>query len=310
MKIAYLIMAHTDPVQLNRLIKSLDTDDSVFYIHIDKKVDVKLFRDTVEKNDSNIQFVDNKDRVSVYWGGFSQVKAIFVLIESWLKGNHKDCGRVVLLSGLDYPIVSNTEIRRFFNVHPNREFIKGYNLSIHPDSFRKAVYTMFYDIPNLFILLSLKYLFKIIPYQRKRQVFFNGKYNDVYNGATWWVLTPQCVEYVYAVYIKEKKLSNYFRYSTCPDEKFIPTIILNSKFRHNAEIIESETSPDLTERTPLHLAGYKYDDEIKKYAIYEYKKEDFSEIITSKKMFFRKATTAKALDLMNLIDDWRCGSIT
>lgn len=37
MKHAFLILAHTDPEQLKRLISSLNSDSSLFYIHWDKK---------------------------------------------------------------------------------------------------------------------------------------------------------------------------------------------------------------------------------------------------------------------------------
>ena len=50
MKIAYLIAAHTDPKQLRRLVWSLDTGENEFYVHIDKKQDISLFKSCLKEN--------------------------------------------------------------------------------------------------------------------------------------------------------------------------------------------------------------------------------------------------------------------
>ena len=43
MRIAYMIAAHTDPIQLRRLVISLNGEDIEFFIHIDKKNDIQPF---------------------------------------------------------------------------------------------------------------------------------------------------------------------------------------------------------------------------------------------------------------------------
>ena len=50
MKIACLILAHKNPVQLNELIEVLDCNEIDFYIHLDKKVKKKNFVSSEEKN--------------------------------------------------------------------------------------------------------------------------------------------------------------------------------------------------------------------------------------------------------------------
>lgn len=65
MKIAYLIAAHADPVQLKRLVVSLDEPYCDFYIHIDKKINISLFKS--ELHNLDIRFIEN--RVSTNWGG-------------------------------------------------------------------------------------------------------------------------------------------------------------------------------------------------------------------------------------------------
>lgn len=100
MKIAYLIAAHTDTVQLYNMVSALQIKNvTTFFIHIDKKVDINPFKDKLSKCE-NVIFI--KKRVKTYWGGFSQCRYQINLIEECLNYNCK-FDRIFFLSGLDYP---------------------------------------------------------------------------------------------------------------------------------------------------------------------------------------------------------------
>lgn len=61
MKIAYLIMAHTDAPQLGRLLSALSVGATTdFYIHIDRKSDRAAFENSVPEVKSEIKFIDNQ----------------------------------------------------------------------------------------------------------------------------------------------------------------------------------------------------------------------------------------------------------
>ena len=66
MKIAYMIAAHTDPVQLGKLVKSLEGPDVDFFVHIDKKCSITPFEQSLNGLDG-VNFV--KKRVCTNWGG-------------------------------------------------------------------------------------------------------------------------------------------------------------------------------------------------------------------------------------------------
>lgn len=69
MKIAFLISAYTDPKQLGNMIEALEDDNHWFFVHVDKKVDIKPFVEVV-KSRKQIMFVTN--RLSVNWGGITK----------------------------------------------------------------------------------------------------------------------------------------------------------------------------------------------------------------------------------------------
>lgn len=109
MKIAYLILCHTDPIHISRLANKLTEIDSGFvYIHVDNKVSIKEYKDLLKSN-SKVKFITN--RVNVHWGGYSSVKATLNLLDEAYKEYKYD--RFVLLQGLDYPLKSNNEIIEF-----------------------------------------------------------------------------------------------------------------------------------------------------------------------------------------------------
>ena len=43
MKYAYLILAHNNPQQLERMLNMLQDPAAEFYIHVDKKSDIRTF---------------------------------------------------------------------------------------------------------------------------------------------------------------------------------------------------------------------------------------------------------------------------
>ena len=63
MKIAHLILAHENPLQLKRLIQRLSHDDAKFYIHLDLKVDITPF---LLLQSEQVNFIVK--RVRVRWG--------------------------------------------------------------------------------------------------------------------------------------------------------------------------------------------------------------------------------------------------
>lgn len=75
---AYLIMAHTDPKQLQNLVSAVDDVRNDLFIHIDGKTDISIFR-SITSSLSPISFL--KNRIIVYWGDCSQVYAEYELLK-------------------------------------------------------------------------------------------------------------------------------------------------------------------------------------------------------------------------------------
>lgn len=99
MKHAYLIQAHNNKNQLLKLIHSLDYELNDIYIHIDAKSDLIQFVNEFKCNKAKLYVVNS---IKQHWGGFSQIHAEMILLESAFKNG--PYLRYHLISGSDIPL--------------------------------------------------------------------------------------------------------------------------------------------------------------------------------------------------------------
>lgn len=222
MRIAYLILAHKNVNQLKRLVKILHTEDTSFFIHLDKKVKNASDYFEIANDGSNIYFINK--RVAVNWGAYSMIQATLNSLQEILDtGIYYDY--INLLSGQDYPIKKNTEIFDFLTKNYGKEFLyyapfPTTDLSL--GGMDRVEYYYNLDNPDNSTYESEM---KLRGLKRK---FIQGM--DPYHGSQWWSLTGQCVKYVLDQVKTNKEISNFYRYSMFSDEQFFQTIIMNSKF--------------------------------------------------------------------------------
>lgn len=227
MKIAYLILAHNTPNHLQRLIKSLSTESCEIFIHLDKKAKKKEFSGIQDKN---VHFTEN--RLSVFWGDFSQVEAILVLLKTAFVNKVK-FDRFVLISGSDYPIRSAVRIEQYFKDNKEKEFI---NLVRMPsDEFGKPIsrLTTYRLRPSDGTAINLfkKCLMQIglLPRNRNYKKYFGDLVP--YGGSSWWALTRESVDYIHQFIHENPHIVDFFKNTKCPDEAFFQTILGNSHFK-------------------------------------------------------------------------------
>jgi hypothetical protein len=226
MSVAYLVLAHNTPNHLARLVAALDTPSSGCFVHVDRKADLAPF---VRACSGDVVFT--RQRVPVYWGEFSMVEAIVVLLEEALR-DPRCFRRFVLLSGADYPLRPAEEIEAFFASHPEREFI---NLAEMPAEWAgKPLWRLdLFVIPSEGASLGARVragLIKlgVVPGVRDHTRHLQGL--RPYGGSTWWALTREACEHLVRFYASERRVVEFFRYTSYPDESFFHTVIGNSPF--------------------------------------------------------------------------------
>ncbi|MBL1200034.1 MAG: beta-1,6-N-acetylglucosaminyltransferase [Nostoc sp. GBBB01] len=239
MKIAYIILAHKYPEQLKRLIHRLNTEDVSFFIHIDKKVEAKIYHQVVTllKDFTNVFFLK---RFNSGWGSFDAVRASLEGIKSIVKTGI-DFDYVIHLSGQDYPIKSNTHIKKFLEQNKGKEFIEYFPLPCNKwegGGLRRIEYWHI-RWGNRYIAIPEKREFKsaihsfiysfLISFLPKKRNFFEGF--TLYGGSAFWCLTGECIKYIDNFVKRSPKFVNRFNYTHITDEIFYQILILNSTFQ-------------------------------------------------------------------------------
>lgn len=304
MKIAYMIMAHTDPAQLQRLVTALHVDDVThFYVHIDSKSDAAPF-ESVLADKSDVMFC--KSRVNVSWGGYSQVVAYQSLMRDVVNSGI-EYNRVFLLSGLDYPLWSNKQIMEYLTENADREFIRAKCITGTPmGAYKVKRYHFFRDADfgsHRFAARAVKagsrWIMSALPFRKRDYIADGGKQKKIYFGSVWFALTGKCLQYVYDQLSTNSVWSCYFRHAYAPDELVVSSIVFNSEFAEKADLY-TEDKNGLVNVTMLHYIEY--------YAgINTYDENDYDKLMHSGKMFVRKLVSGKSERLIEMIDRYRNG---
>ena len=84
--INYLLLVHKNPCQFQRLITALNASWCNFFVHIDKKSDINVFKEKVPSG-SNVFYVVDEERIDGRWGDLSLVDAALACMRLALEKN-------------------------------------------------------------------------------------------------------------------------------------------------------------------------------------------------------------------------------
>lgn len=245
-KMAYVILCHKNPEQINMLIDNLTNDSVEFFIHVDQKSGIEA--DITHRND--IHFV--KEPIDVRWGHYSQIECIlkcFALIKE-----HEKFSYIHIISGQDLPLASNEVILDFFKKNQGGEFVKYLQLPNASETWgcyeRVSVYYPRFLISRTrrMAAIRMRYIKLVMnaPFLQRRLGVLPKL---LYKGSNWMSITGECMEYIMEFTSTSPEYVRFFKNTLCGDEIFFHTIILNSAFKDHvrSEIkryTDWETGPD------------------------------------------------------------------
>ncbi len=228
---AYLILAHEDLKMLNLLTARLVSTGYV-YIHLDLKSRINV--NNVFKHPK----VKVTKKIKVNWGGFSVVEATQLLAKQALEDG---ATRLTLLSGLSYPIVSDTRLTQF--AKSSIEYVDAIevNLETQTKAFRRRFTTghfSFHLNSNLFgrviRRLSREFWAKL-PHVNPESELGDLKLTF---GSQWWSVEHETYTNAMELLQKNPRIAVYFKKIECSDESFF-----GSLFSHvNKSLLPSGTT--------------------------------------------------------------------
>ena len=309
MKIVYLIRAHRGPAQLARLIGALRHEGVRFFVHIDRKVDEAPFREALSAPD--VTFVAN--RIVANWGGYSLVRATLSGLRQIFADTKDEPDRICLLSGQDYPLISNAGIVDYFERHADTEFISYARMPTpfwEPIVMRRIERYNFYDWQPLVwpanksrritqrMTLRLRLFTKLVHILLPRPVFPGGY--QPYGGSAWWCLTGPMARRLLELTERNPRLGRFFNYVLHAEEMYFQTLLLNS-----------DVDPGrLRGEWPFDTLGnYLWFEAWERYSPRTLVAADIDTLIASNKMFARKFDLDRDGRIFDLLDEARVSRI-
>jgi hypothetical protein len=215
-KIAIMMLVHKNEKQVQRLINHLSKDFDV-YVHIDKRSEMEI---TGQEN--VFAFKEYK----TYWGSFNQIMATLFLLKTAYE-NHYD--RYILISGQDLPLLTNKEIKEYFEGN-NNEYL---DISKTPRKDKHPKHTIERLTGDY---INRKYdktnqKFKILFRLRRKAVYIFGRIfprkieYDLYGGSNWTNYSHGCVKKLFEYLENDKNYIKRYKWTDCADEIFFQTII-------------------------------------------------------------------------------------
>lgn len=221
MKVAHLILTYTPPELSERLIKRLSNPQFHFYIHVDKKTNIKPY--LYLRQFPNVFFIN--DREDVRWAGYNTIKATFRCIKE-IVATGLNYDYINFISGQDYPVKSAEYMINFFENNKGKQFIEYESIE---DEWIEALPRITrYHFANTNFRGKYRLENLINFFLPKRKLPDNLK---PYGKAMFWMLTSDCAKYVVNYVEHNSQLERFFHFTWGSDEFVFQTVLMNSVYK-------------------------------------------------------------------------------
>ena len=228
MTAAFLIIAHKNPCQIQRLCTKLVSKSTEVFLHLDGKMkdfEYAWLISTLTETEVHIL----EKRVRVYWSHVSGVYAMKALIDTVMEFPKK-FDYYILLSGQDYPIKSLSSLLDYLENSKNLEFIKAF-----PFPYNKWGPTGGYNRIKEYWLVRHYFLNGVLRRAHKHHLLPERQFPfDMHpcGGGDWWALSRPCVQYIHSFLRDNPKYLSFFRFSESSSEYALNILVGNSPFRN------------------------------------------------------------------------------
>jgi hypothetical protein len=201
----------------------LSADESIIYIHVDLKINISIFEGY--QNLPNVIFI--KNRVNVNWGAYSMVQCVVNSFKEILP-HFNSSQYISLISGQDYPLMSNEAMNLFLSKNQGKIFMEFY--SIYSD-WEEAIprlekfHLTNYAFPGNSMIESImnRVLPKRVP---PKDLIYVGK-------SQWFTITIEHVAYILDYLETHPHIKRFFSFTWGSDEIIFQSILYTSKYKEH-----------------------------------------------------------------------------
>lgn len=218
MNLAYIVLCHTLPQQVVRLVRRLDDEHVTFLVHVDRRA-ADTVVSTIEMGLSDLENVRYLPRRACRWGSSGTLAATLEGVSTLVRDGTADYG--ILLSGQDYPLWNPARIRSFFEMRNGASFIEWFPTDDAQSPWGDAGRRRY---ERWHLRRAGRHLHLPRPWRaRPADIFFGG--------SAYWCLSRQCLGVIDAFMTHVPSSVRYFNHVDSPDEIFFQTALGNSPAR-------------------------------------------------------------------------------
>ena len=278
---AFLILAHDSPELLQRIVDRLEAPNHYIFIHLDKKSNDKHIRIT------RGGYLSEDKRIKVFHGGFSMILAELALLG---EAFHYDVNidYFHLISGHDYPCVSNQEFDHYFEYAPQGRSYMHYDTDEQHVKWKEKIEQRV----NRWHLVNFRGGKVISVFTRTVFTWFvPRKYEgELYAGWQWFSWHRSLVEWVLSYSNNHPEYLKRFHNTLCCDEVLFHTLLYPYIEQLNIEKNNALRYIDWSPKRPTKTLPLVLDE------------RDYDSILSNGTLFCRKCFSDKSCKLLDMID--------
>lgn len=278
MKHCIIMTAYHDLPMINKFIESTPEEWGI-YIHLDAKSEIQLSEISSRAKVYKIK--------KIYWGAWEHLWAFVYLLKAAYTENRYDYFHLV--SGQDYFATSPCD---FDNILGNKEKSYVGLFSIPNDwwgwdgglkIFQYKTISSYADVRKTIprainkLLYLCQKVFKLTKPLPSMQLYGGSIYSSLHHNFVGWLVNSK----------EANELLDSLKSTTCAEEVYIPTLIMNSPYKHDCV-----------------NSNLRYDDWSISPAPKFLEEEDFLKVINSSCLFCRKVSSMKSTKLLKLLDKY------
>lgn len=249
MRNAWLILAHNEFEVLQLLLRKMDSPDSDFYIHFDRKVKTLP---AIEPLQYGRLFVLG-ERIDGRWGDISLVRIELLLMETALKNGPYT--HYHILSGVHLPLWPTDELIRFYDSLSDKTVLRFWErVAVEVDfKMRRFHYPIRdFNSSNRLRRNVCRTLWRASLWLQKRLGIRHYRHLDFCKADQWVSLSEQACRFFVDT---RKSILQKYRWSFCPDEFFVPTELTDhpeaGPYIHCSNLLYVEFGDDSPRTFPL-----------------------------------------------------------
>lgn len=221
MRHAFLILAHDNFRQLQRLIDALDWPECGIFVHIDRKV---RQHPTLHAKNARLEMV--APRIDVRWGHVSQIEAEMSALCAAHQNGTWDYFHII--SGVHYPLVSPRQFDEFFGRAARANVLM--TMKVDPSQLQMRLGYRNFFMKNLVssnrtVFKLMHILWRATLWPQKRLGITRKVNPDWPKASQWCALSGEAVD---KILLHRDGIMKRMRRTFCCDEFFVPIALYES----------------------------------------------------------------------------------